>query len=336
MAHTKTDYTIPGGFTGADVLAKWGEVLAGIGLMANATAWHDSFTDVSGSEVRILAMTYTGVTGTYNTVYHSFMIKSSYDGLWYTTYYNWDTAAHRSQGSPYYDHVYLYENPDNASTASWSNYYVKLFNPSNASDYTITTLEGAAGEAPLIWCHNITETGLFYFVPTDSAVVVVDDFNTYGPPPFMSMNISGTRFYTTPLMFLDRSSTGYGDTGIGTNDWMSTPGIGSHVSGGNVGSEGSTDAYELHTRVGKPAMSLRVPRSPYFYIAKNHRAAGMAYNAVFGDNFALISGETGGSYTPAAGDVLVVSAGVEEYLVLKTVSETYGYADWNAILSRSV
>ena len=93
MAHTRTEYTIAAGFSGSDALAKIGEALFGLGIMTSATAWFDSFTDVSGSEVRIVEMAYTGNSGTYNKVYHSFATKSTFDGLWYTVYYNWDVSA---------------------------------------------------------------------------------------------------------------------------------------------------------------------------------------------------------------------------------------------------
>lgn len=336
MAHTKTDYVLAAGFTGADVLAKLGEALAGLGYMANATAWHDSFTDTSGSEVRILEMTYTGNTGTYNTVYHSFMNKATYDGLWYTVYYDWNTTTHESEGVGRYDYVNLYEHPDSVSPNSWTNYYVMLAAPSNASDYMISTYEGAAGEASLIRFHNSAESRLFHFVPTDSTAIIVDDFSNHGPPPMMTMRISSADFSVGPLIFTERSSMGYADSGVSANDWQLSASLGSHAQGGTISVAGTADYYQAHTRVGKASLSKRTQRSPYFMVAKNHRAAGMAYDAVFGDNFALIGGYTGGSFTPAEGDFLVVSAGVEEYEVIQLNAYNDGYAEWYVVASRSV
>jgi len=338
MAHTKTDYALSAGFTGADLLAKLGEAFAGLGYMANATAWHDSFTDINGSEVRIVQMTYTGNTGTYNTIYHAFMNKATYDGLWYTVYYDWNTTTHESQGTAQYDYVSSYEHPDSAGDAVWNVYYVRLANPSNASDYTISTYAGAAGEAPLIRFHNTAESRLFHFVPTGSAAIVVDDFSSYGPPPMMTMRLKGDNFYLAPMIFTSRSSMGYADVNTSSYDWTLSPTYGSHETGGNVSSKGLADSYEPHTRVGKASLSRYTgrQRSPYFLVAKNHRAAGMAYDAVFGDNFALIAGFTGGSFTPAVGDFLIVSAGVEEYEVVQIDVSIDGYAEWYAVASRSV
>ena len=338
MAHTKTDYVLTAGFTGADVLAKLGEVFAGLGYMANATAWYDSFTDTQGSEVRILQMVYTGSTGTYNTVYHSFMNKATYDGLWYTVYYAWNTTTHESDGTTNYDHVSSYEHPDDLSLNSWNSYYVKLANPSNASDYTISTYEGAAGETPLIRFHNSGESRLFHFVPTDSTAIVVDDFSSYGPPPMMTMLVNSNDFSLAPLMFTNRSSMGYADTSTSSNDWNLSVGYGSHLEGGGITTLGLADFYDTHTRVGKVTLSRRsgTERSPFYCVAKNHRAAGMAYDATFGDNFALIAGYTGGSFTPSTGDFLVVSAGVEEYEVIQLDVSSDLYAEWYVIASRSV
>ena len=131
---------------------------------------------------------------------------------------------------------------------------------------------------------------------------------------------------------------GFGTSNTSGNGWTLDPGYGSHSVGGFVGIYGAADAYAMHTRVGKASMSRlsSYARSPYFMVAKNHRAAGMAYDAVFGDNFALIGGQTGGSFTPAPGDFLVVSAGVEEYEVIQRSSASSEYAEWYAIALRSV
>ena len=70
-------------------------------------------------------------------------------------------------------------------------------------------------------------------------------------------------------------------------------------------------------------------------LARNYWAAGCSFDAVFGENLALIMGDNDDSFSPAVGDTLVVSAGVEEYEVLQrdTVSN---WGEWTAILSRTV
>jgi hypothetical protein len=337
MAHTKTDYVLSAGFTPADILTKLGEVFAGLGLMANSTAWFDSFTDTSGSEVRILAMTYTGNSGTYDTVYHSFMTKSAYDGLWYTVYFNWNATTHQSDGTALYDHVSSYEHPDDLSTGSWANYYVCLALPSDASDYTITTHEGSSTETSLIQFHNSGESRLFYFLPTTTVTYGISDYNTYGPASLMSMRIYIDELYLGGTMFTYRTSLGYPDTGISGNDWQLNPLLGSHLIGGSVGETGLSVNASLASICGKPNMSRRSGqyRTPYYMLARNYWAAGPSFNAVFGENLAFIIGDNDNSFSPAVGDTLVVSAGVEEYEVLQKEAMS-NWGEWSAILSRSV
>ena len=337
MAHTKTDYVLSAGFTPADILTKLGEVFAGLGLMANSTAWFDSFTDTSGSEVRILAMTYTGRSGTYDTVYHSFMTKSTYDGLWYTVYYNWNATTHQSDGTALFDHVSSYEHPDDLSPSSWTSYYVCLALPSNASDYTITTYEGSSTETSLIRFHNSSESRLFYFLPTTTVTHGISDYNTYGPPSFMSMKIYIDELYLGGLMFTQRSSLGYPDSGTSSNDWQLSTAYGSHYSGGSVSQPGLSVDASLPSICGKPNMSRRSSqqRTPYYMLARNYWAAGSSFDAVFGENLAFIIGDNNNSFSPAAGDTLVVSAGVEEYQVLQKEAVS-NWGEWTAILSRSI
>ena len=337
MAHTKTDYVLPAGFTPADILTKLGEVFAGLGLMANSTAWFDSFTDTGGSEVRILAMTYTGRSGTYDTIYHSFMTKSAYDGLWYTIYYNWNATTHQSDGAALFDHVSSYEHPDDLTATSWSSYYVNLALPSNASDYTITTFEGSSTETSLIQFHNSGESRLFYFLPTTTVAYGISDYNTYGPASLMSMKLDGDDLYLAGLMFTGRTSLGYADTGTSSNDWQLSTSFGSHYLGGSVTEYGLSVNASLTSICGKPIMNRRSTenRTPYYMLARNYWAAGSSFDAVFGENLAFIMGDNNNSFSPAVGDTLVVSAGVEEYEVLSKAS-VYSWGEWTAVLSRIV
>ena len=337
MAHTQTDYVLPAGFTPADILTKLGEVFAGMGLMANATAWFDSFTDTSGSEVRILEMTYTGQSGTYDTVYHSFMTKSSYDGLWYTAYFDWNATTHESDGASNFDMISSYEHPDDVATSQWSSYYICLALPSNASDYTITTHEGSSTETSLIQFHNSGESRLFYFLPTTTVAYGISDYNTYGPPTFMSMKLSGDSLYLSGMLFTYRTSLGYADTAASGNDWTLNSSYGSHYIGGAVNQVGLSVDATLETICGKPKMNRRSgqERTPYYMLARNYWAAGCSFDAVFGENLAFIMGENSDSFSPAVGDTLVVSAGVEEYEVLQT-STVSNWGEWTAILSRTV
>ena len=98
----------------------------------------------------------------------------------------------------------------------------------------------------------------------------------------------------------------------------------------------SVDA-TLETICGKPKMNRRSgqERTPYYMLARNYWAAGCSFDAVFGENLAFIMGENSDSFSPAVGDTLVVSAGVEEYEVLQT-STVSNWGEWTAILSRTV
>lgn len=339
MAHTRTEYTITAGFSGSDALAKLGEALFGLGIMTSATAWFDSFTDVSGSEVRIVEMAYTGNSGTYNKVYHSFMTKSTFDGLWYTVYYNWDVPTHASTGTNSLDHVTSYEHPDDVSPTSWVSYYTQLASLSNAADYKITTYADGSS-IPIIRFSNSAESRLFCLIPTASALTTTADYSDYGPAPLFGLYLtSGNSYYTLGhVLSTDRSVTGRGNPGTSASDWaMSSSDIGTVAGSGQ--SERSLAVYaSINSITGSPALFDRSgeARSPYYTIAKNPPGAAGYYDATFGSNLAVVSANNNALFVPVAGDTLTVTAAVEEYEVLYVATNSDARTEWQALLSRSV
>lgn len=321
MAFTVTDFSLAASFTSADVLTKVGEVMADIGLMANPTAWHDSFTDTSSSEVRIVAQTQG--TGTYATVYHAFFTKATYDGLWYTIYYNWDVATHESLGAQYEDHPYIYEHPDDLSLSSWGSYYVKIGNFTTTSALTIETYT-STGETSYVRFKNGSEDRLMGVVPSTVTATGQKPRSIYGPNTIFGL--AGA--YGAPLAILTRSEQGaWHPNGVTTNDYASNPLYTGMAEGGtltttrlfgdlnnpwNVGVDGIGGTTVNHALVGDRydgVGNIPIMRSAYS-------------DASLGENLVYIFGHNGGAFTPSNGDKFIVTAAVEEYLIHKVEALT--------------
>ena len=335
MAHTRTEYTITAGFGGNEVLVKLGEALFGLGLMGSASGWYDSFTDTGGSEVRILEMEYTGNSGVYNKVYHAYFTSSVFDGLWHTVYYSWDVNTHESGGVQFLDHVSSYEHPDD--TTNFSSYYAKIAEMSNASDFKIITYSDGLN-MKVMRLTNTAESRLYCFIPTETSLRSTADYSEYGPAPMYTMKITTTRYNVGHLISTDRSVTGRENGGTGSGDWVLSTSYGSHVSGsGQSVSSLSVNmtTQSLGTAPGLMAKSASV-RTPYYVLAKNTPAGGAYYDVSFGENFGLISAYNAGAFEPSYGDILVISAGVEEYEVLQTEAAADVRIDWTALVSRIV
>lgn len=339
MAHTRTEYTIAAGFSGSDALAKLGEALFGLGIMTSATAWFDSFTDVSGSEVRIVEMAYTGNSGTYNKVYHAFATKSTFDGLWYTVYYNWDVATHESLGTNNFDHVSSFEHPDDVTPSSWGSYYTQLALLSNAADYKITTYADGSN-IPVIRFSNSAESRVFCLIPTASALSATAGYSDYGPAPLFGLFLSsGNSYYTLGhVLSTDRSVTGRGNTGTSSNDWAMANNLIGTVAGNGQSSDSLAVYATINSITGSPALfyNSTAERVPYYTIAKNPPAAAGYYDATFGSNLAVISANNNALFVPVAGDTLTVTAAVEEYEVLYVSTNSDVRTEWQALLSRTV
>lgn len=321
MAFTVTDFSLAASFTSANLLAKVGEVMADIGLMANATAWYDSFTDTSGSEVRIVSQTQG--TGTYDTVYHAFATKSTYDGLWYTIYYNWDVATHESLGTNNEDHVGSFTSPDGISPSSWVSYYVKIGSFSTASALTIETYQ-ATGDTSYVRFKNGTEDRLMGVIPSTVTATGQKPRSIYGPNTIFGL--AGA--YGASLSVLKRSEHGaWHPNGTSSNDFQSSPTYTGMADGGtlsqaqlfgglvdpwNVGVDGIGGTTVTHTLVGDRydgVANIPVMRSAYS-------------DASLGENLVYIFGHNGGAFTPANGDKFIVTAAVEEYLIHKVETLT--------------
>ena len=335
MAYTRTEYTLTSGFSDADVLAKLGEVFAGMGLMTSPTAWFDSFTDTSGSEVRIMEMAYTGNSGAYNKVYHAFFMGGTSPGLWYTTYYAWDVTTHQSGGLNNLDQVGSYKYPD--STSFWSSYYVCLTLLANVSDYSIITYEDGAN-ASIVRFTNSGESRLFYFVPTGSLLRGSPDYCFYAPAPFATLKIDGFDYYSGAMMAIDRSITGHSTPGT-SNKYQLSPSYGSHYSGGSLSTAQLGSSMNITSLTGIPSVNVTTSRSrvPFYTIARNPPVMPGYYDTTFGSNFGVVSAANNNVFFPDFGDKLIVSAGVEEYEVLSVEPTATSYiSNWSALLARTV
>ena len=338
MAHLRNEFVLDAGFSGLDVLDKLGEALEQIGMIPNASGWYDSFTGNQGSLTRVVESEYGG-GGAYNKVYHAFMVKAVYDGLWCTTYYQWDNVNHESSGQQNLDYVSSYEYPDNVNLENWGGFYVNMGLESTAAERKIITYTNG-GDVPILRLAGPGESRLYYFVPTSATLQGGIDYGQYGPSGIGSVKLSNSNFYVGPLTFLDRSIHGRSTQGSSGNSWTLDEGYGSHLVGGGIQSEGLSDVLYVPRVTGSAGLfgTFDLRRSPFYKIARNLPCMPAIYDSVFGPNLCLVSGNNGSLFEPEIGDDLVVTAGVEEYEVLQvsTVVSSNYWTEFTAILSRKV
>ena len=239
MAVTRTDHTLSAGFSATDILNGLGSAFADLGVLSSPTAWHDSFTDTNGSEVRIVAQ--TRGTGTRNTLYSAFFVKTN-GQLWYSHYYNWDTITHESQGNAYYDHAGTYEHPDDTTSTSFSTNIATL---NNSSDATISALISAEGNLGFVNIKNASESRTFG-TALDSATLDpnVPVFNDVGPSGWFGVTVPGgfqgissiqPILYAGLLHVLKADLLlGYGDNGVSTSDFTVASTFTGMISTGNI------------------------------------------------------------------------------------------------------
>ena len=343
MAVTRTDFVVPLGFDGPALLNKLGEAIAQIGLMETPTSWYDSFTDTSGHEYRVFAQ--TAGTGTRNTIYHMFFCASGLTNLWYTNFSQYDVATHKSTGSQYLDYVRSYNWPGELSTG-WTSYYVGIAECSNASDFTFTTLENATGNFDVIWANNASESRVMGFITgTPTIDLGAPDLDDVSPP----LSMMGIHESSAGVNFVSASNlksnilTGWHDGGNSAADYTpqaTTLGFWS-VSGANewcyyMGDTESNSSRNHFYGAGGSGYAQNIPDS--FRASFQARLCYPFFQDVNSGDIGCISGHID-AFTPGAGDVLVVEAGVEEYLVFTTQSGVdpgqYGNM-WTATVARIV
>ena len=340
MAFTTNTFTLTTGFSPSDIFVTLGEALADMGVMANATAWYDSFTDTSGSDVRIVAQTFTADTR--GTIYHAFFVKSSFDGLWYTAYYDWDLATHQSQGTNYYDHPSTYEHPDDLSTGSWSSYYTKIDSFADAGDITFTTYTNSGGWN---WCRIVTagDPRLLAFSKPSIGLKAGYSYDTAGPMPMWAA--SDRNFALTSLT---RASIFGGDrvSSTGSYNWASNESLTGLADGGSVYSSSmfSKSPTNSTSEIGVAEYNMSMgggfegPTSYQVITAYPFMPA--LFDGMNTGDFGFASGWNSSAWSPSSGDTLVITAGVEEYLVhrayfMNATLSSYG-ANWIASVLRIV
>ena len=272
------------------------------------------------------------------------MTKGSYDGVWNTTYYTWDVSTHTADGGVLYvDQVGGYRYPDQLSAGSWASYYVKLSPLANASGFDVITYKDGANA--LLWViKESSENRVFMFVPTTAVLTTTTDYSAYGPSPMQTLSLGSSDFFVGPLVSTDRSVTGRVDTGYSSNDWTLNPSYGSHDVGGNMGLDQLSGEANIGVLLGKPGLfgANGPDRYPYYTVGKNLSCIPGFYDTAFGSNFALIAGQTNSEitpdFTPAPNDTIIITAGVEEYEVLRAVSPgtNLSTVQWFLMVARTV
>ena len=349
MAATQVDHTLSAGFTNTDVLTALGEALADTGLMSSATGWYDSFTDTSGSEVRIVE--FTAGAGVRGTVYYAFMCKSGETALWYTMYCQWDNTIHESTGEMHYDMVRNYEHPDDLSPASWATYYMNIAEMSNSADVTISSFTSAASKSAIIFIKSPSEQRTLGFaLPGATVDPNAPAFDELSPAGIWASTVqtSGTFNVSTPpdcyitdmLQLKSNMLFGWANSSTSSNDW--TPGVaytGLLTNGSNTPLQFSSDISTFMPPYAQPNDLNGNPDPGKFYGVTNIPLYGNQYTDVTSGDFGFIYSTTA-AYTPTPGDTLVATAGVEEYLVLSynapASSATTNHNTWNCSVVRTV
>ena len=340
MAFTTNTFTLTTGFSPADIFVTLGEVLADMGVMTNATAWHDSFTDTSGSDVRIVAQVFTGDTR--GTIYHAFFMKSSFDGLYYTAYYNWDVATHQSQGAPYYDHTGTYEHPDDFGSGSWLNFYTKIDSFADAGDITFTTFKDSGSWN---WCRIVTagDPRLIGFQKPSVGLKAGFSYNDVGPMSMWGVsdtNLAMTAVTRATILSGERVSS------TGAYNWTSTSDLtgllanGSRVTASLFSKNPASTSTDIGIGVYGMCLGGGYDGGTAYQVVHSYPFMPAVFDGMNTGELGFAVGFNSNSWTPAAGDTLVVSAGVEEYLVhdVKYFSANlYSYgANWVASVLRVV
>ena len=350
MAYTKGLRTVTAGFTRAQLIDAWGEVLADIGLMANSTAWYDSFTTTSsqnaGTEFRVVEEV-IDASKTYGKVYHVFAVfpdgetsGTNPNSLFYSICSGWDNVNHQYVGTDGVDYPgpSSYKDPSLMPFTSFTSYYASIFDTSNAADVLFHTfnetnqpsyvLVETADENFIVGYHSFTGSDL-------REPDLLDTFMTNG---LWGVNASRSLVEKTAgygvtlprcLTGIDRTTDGdrsnYATIQGYYNGWSTTSGRSISLmqyypeSSGLIpilaSQQGALDpaiqAYEYQPRY----LGVRnMPFDPTAYIDKTFGA-----NAVMmiGYNF----DGNAATFQPAVHDSLVVVAGVEEYYVVGGTSQ---------------
>lgn len=348
MAATRTDFTLTAGFTADNLLDKLGEVFFSAGLMTSATAWHDSFVDTNGTRVRIMAEVVA--SGARGTVYHAFFCpnNSSFSTdrhLHYTYYASWDTTLHQATGTTNFDNQQGYKNPDAVPTGYWVRYFNKIAEMSNSADATYSLFTSTGVKSALL---HITAPGearnLGFALPGATLNSNCTDFTNFCPPGMyaVAVNPGGNvkpEAYIFPLSMLKSDYIfGAGTDAASTYKWSTNASKLGYVSGNGQNELGHfrqelSNIHPPYPKVG----STNVPADGYYGV-NNIRLFNGFYTDVTSGDVGFIYGINTG-FDPAVGDTLVVSAGVEEYLVI-SVNITSGsagrYNDWNCAVVRMV
>tara|TARA_Y100000004_G_scaffold194963_1_gene260836 strand:+ start:1202 stop:2236 length:1035 start_codon:yes stop_codon:yes gene_type:complete len=344
MAVTRTDITITAGFSGTDVLDKLGEALAQLGLLSTSTDWLDTY-DSGTYEQRVFAQ--TEGTGAYNTVYHCFMVKAGETELWYTNFYDYDVSTHKSEGADYLDHAGTYNNPSELSLSSWYSYYTQVADLSNASDTTLSVLESPTGKTGHIWLHNAAESRIMGFVtgtPTkEPNAPVYDSIAT--PIVMFGWNASYYQSVSAMASIMKRNAlSGWHNEGTSSYDFAASPTMTGFAIGGNdhpsfyVGFSG--DYNRGHYYTASPAVTGHNNVADGFRGFFNSPLFTPLFTDVHSGEVGCITGHID-TFTPSYGDTLVVSSGVEEYVVLlayvNTAQNAQNYGNhWTCLVYRSV
>lgn len=357
MAVTKTDFSLSAGFTIQDILTELGNALANIGVMANATAWYDSYQEANasnyiGSEVRVVEVTIG--TGTYNTVYHVFMINQGTSAeaiptLRYSMWADWNPVTHQSDGVDYYDHWGIYDDPYHNNIGN-DGVRRSLMSFNNVGPYTISAIKSSpTGNCNWLYLTGVNQTAIIGFILPTVSLQSGRNFNNNIPCVATGWGLINGLSTIQQAQALRGSYIGGGWTDSGGDGRACFPTC--DVAGWNRGSaaanvsgngRGWNTGYTLWA--GYPTMAVtktsdqatQTHRYDSTGVVTQIPFARQLYSDCHTGDMGMMYMETS-AFVPATGDTIVVSAGVEEYLLLyvQTVSND---PEWNyaAIVARTV
>lgn len=357
MAVTKTDFSLSAGFSIQDIMTELGNALANIGVMANATAWYDSYQEATasnyiGSEVRVVETTVG--TGTYNTVYHCFTIAQGTSAeatpvLRYTLYADWNPVTHQSDGVDFYDHWSIYDDPyHNNIGADGVRRSLMSFN--NVGPYTISAIKSnPTGNCNWLYFSGVNQTAIMGFILPTVSLQSGRNFNNNLPCVALGWGADNNVSSIVQAQALRGSYIGGGWVDSGSDGRACSATVAS--AGWNRGSAALSASgagrqwYQGYTLwAAYPTMAVTKttdqPTQTHLFdstaVVTQIPFARQLYSDCHTGDMGMMYIETS-AFTPANGDTIVVSSGVEEYFLLY-VDPLTGDPEFNyqAIVARTV
>ena len=359
VAYTVTDLTLAAGYTNVQALDFMGDIFHAMGLMSSSTGWYDTHTSTSGVEVRVIEEV-VDASKNYGKIYHLLSTEAvdggSYAKIYYGTTSGWDVSTHSSTGANVLDYA------GSSSSNSWSlgnlwQFHTSIINLQSAGEFKAKVFT-ESGYPSLVHLYTPSRRVNIGWIGTDASDWRSDvDFDAFMPVSIFGIkgqgstaNITGGYGHVIP-----RSCYGITPNTSGNNGQQCT--VPTDITGwATAGGQAQTYLFNgtgmalwgLNpnlTTTNSAAAANDPDQGPYasadrFEGANYLPLPSKLYNSkTLGPSLVHMVGRNFGSFTPAEGDTLVVTPGVEEYYIIGGAgsnSSTSSTFDVSAIMMRTV